>query len=373
MAYLAKKIEDARVVWFEASNQWAILDEPKWFVFQQFENGKSRKNAYKELCRHFSFSGSEAEAIEIVKNVYESVEKLKTPDFKLPDFRINTKEASHYKLNKKKTGNYRFCNKPFSIVYGSPHLERYIHLPLAHLEEDHCGDNIFTAEVFPFKNKYVLRTNKNGGDCLSADEAGQIKRLLYVELANYFYDKKEDDWMAFVHASALEKNGEVFLLTSPGGGGKSTLSGLLQLNGFGFFSDDFVPILANNTKAYPFPAALCVKNDSISMLSEKGMEIFPKGSNKIAYAKLPQQQTKSRPCEVKRIIFVKYNPDADLDFHPISTLEALALFHPEAWVGNDMKRAEQFINWFENLYFYKLEYGNNVKAIEMITNLAEQA
>ncbi len=368
MAYLAKKIGDARVVWFEASNQWAVFDKLQWFIFSLYEKKINRNEAQSELCKHFYLS--EKDSRQAVENIYDSLGKLLDPGFPLPDFKHNTGKALRHKLQKKKTREYTYRGKPFRIVYGSPFLEKYIHLPLAHLESG-CGqDDIFTAEIFPFESKYILRV-KPGYTCLSVDEPGQAKRLLYIELATFFFDKKQNDWMTFIHASAVKKNNEVILLTSAGGSGKSTMAGLLQLHGFDFFSDDFVGVEAGNKMAYPFPAAICAKNETIKLLGEKGLGMYPANAKKTAYIK-PAKPLQTNPGEVKKVVFIKYDPDMDLNIRELSILDSLKTFHPEAWIGNDMKRAEIFLNWFEKLKFYKLEYGNNEKAISSLNKLIEQ-
>jgi hypothetical protein len=71
------------------------------------------------------------------------------------------------------------------------------------------------------------------------------------------------------------------------------------------------------------------------------------------------------------VVFVKYNPNTDLIFEPLPILDALHLFLQDAWVGDDLKRAKKFIHWFSKLTFYKLEYGNNKKAIEVLTRLMD--
>lgn len=371
VAYLAKKIEQAHVVWFEASNQWVQFDEQQWLIFCFYKKGLSKKSATKKYCKKYSLP--EVDAKSIIENFYTSISKLFNSTFELPSFTLSSQQASAHVPKKTKTYNYRHLNKAFSITYGSAFLENYIHLPLAHLESIDTSENPLTMEVFPFGNSYILRVNGGDKKCLSAKEPGQIKRLLYIELANFFYNKQSSDWLSFVHASALKKNNEAILLTATGGSGKSTLAGLLQLNGFEFLSDDFVPIDSISKKVFPFPAALCVKNEAIALLTAKGMEFTANPAKYTAYAKSTQVAAQAKVCKMSKVVFVKYNPHAELLFEPLPTLYALYYFLQEAWVGDDMKRAKKFINWFSKLSFYKLEYGNNDKAIEVLTKLTDKA
>jgi hypothetical protein len=371
VTFLAKKIEQAHILWFEASNQWVQFDEQQWLIFCFYRKGLTKKSATKKYCTKYSLP--EMEAKGIIEDFYSSVSNLFNPTFELPSFLLNSQVASAHIPEKTKTHQYKHLNKVISITYGSAFLQNYIHLPLAHLETVGSGKPSLLLEVFPFEGRFVLRINGVGGQCFSAQEPGQIKRLLYIELVNFFYNKQSSNWLSFVHASALKKNDEALILAAPGGSGKSTLAGLLQLNGFEFLSDDFVPIDSRSQKAFPFPAALCEKNEAIALLVAKGMEFTANPVKNTAYAKPLHNLAQAKACKTSKVVFVKYNPHAELIFETIPTLDALHLFLQEAWVGDDMKRAKKFINWFSKLSFYKLEYGNNDKAIEVLTGLMDEA
>lgn len=369
MAYLAKKINKAHVVWFKASNQWVQFDEQQWLIFCFYNDGLSKDEAVNKLCKKYSFHAQAAHAF--VDNIYFSLENLLNPNFQLPDFSHNTPNAFAYQIPKQKTHSYLFRSKVFSITYGSPYLEQYIHLPLAHLAKD-TKESGLSIDVFTFENRYSLRVNGEHSKCLLADEPGQIKRLLYIELSNIFYGKNQNDWMAFLHGSAVIRNEKVLVLTSEGGSGKSTMAGLLQLNGFEFFSDDYIPVAAKTGKIFPFPAALCLKNSAIDILESKGLGLNKSPKGNLAYAKYSPKDLHTKSLKLSKVVFVKYNPNADIEFKQISTLDALYHFLQEAWVGDDMDRAKRFIIWFTKLQFFKLEYGNTPKAIETLTKLMDK-
>lgn len=371
VAYIAKKIEQAHIVWFEASNQWVQFDEQQWLIFCFYTKGLSLKTAAKKYSTKYLAPKDDAKSI--IENSYTSIFNLFNPPFELPSFTVNSKKVSDHIPNKTKTHYYSYCNKAFSITYGSAFLENYIHLPIAHLEATNTNNPKLLLEVFPLGKSYILRVNGQAKNCLSAEEPGQIKRLLYIELVNLFYSKQSSQWLSFAHASALKKNNKAIILTATGGSGKSTLAGLLLLNGFEFLSDDFVPIDSKNLKVFPFPAALCVKNDAIELLSAKGMEFTSNPAKSSAYAKPLHNLVQAKACKTTSLVLVKYNPHVELVFEPLPILDALYLFLQEAWVGDDTKRAKKFINWFSKLSFYKLEYGNNKKAVDAITTLMDKA
>jgi hypothetical protein len=146
VAYLVKQIENSRVVWFEKSNQWVKLDEPQWFIFLLYEKQTGRKEAAEQFAKAYEVTAEQA--AEIVSNIYDSVDKLLDPDFSLPDFTRDAEEVSRIKLKDSRTRHYQFGEKRFSITYGSPSLEAYIHLPFAHLETETAGKKAIHLDVF---------------------------------------------------------------------------------------------------------------------------------------------------------------------------------------------------------------------------------
>ena len=368
MAYLVKHIENSHVVWFEKSNQWVRMDEPQWFIFLLYEKHIGREDAAHQFAKAFEINPEQAAGI--VSNIYESIDKLLNPDFPLPDFSHDAEDVSRFLLKDTRTRHYRFGNRFFTITYGSPSLEAYIHLPFAHLETKTAGKPSIHLDVFPYCGRFALRMHTPIRRSLTADESPQIKRLLFVELASWLYDKSGNDWMSFVHASAVQKDGEVLLLSSASGSGKSTMAGLLMLNGFELFSDDFVPVDAANGLLYPFPAALCIKNDSVGLLGNMGLKSFVKSRNApLAYVKPFSRSIPQKPVAPRNLVFISYRKGAGMKLSPVSVTEALQHFHQEAWVADTMERAEKFLEWFTGLKFYSLEYDDNNLAIEALTKL----
>ena len=204
MAYISRLVDHAHVVWFKASNQWVQFDEQQWLIFCFYNEGLSSKEAVEKLCETSALTRVQAK--KIVDSLFNSIGNLFNPSFKLPNFSAINPKIREYSLPKKKTRHYLYLNKPFSITFGSPFLEQYIHLPLAHLETESVDIKALSLEVFKFDESYILRENGLGGECLSAEEPGQIKRLLYIALTNHFYEKGNDHWLTFIHGSAVIRN-----------------------------------------------------------------------------------------------------------------------------------------------------------------------
>ena len=69
-----------------------------------------------------------------------------------------------------------------------------------------------------------------------------------------------------LHASAVERDGKVLVMTGLSGSGKSTLSALLGQNGWRFMGDEFVLLDLESGQAVPFPRMISLKNEAIGAM-----------------------------------------------------------------------------------------------------------
>ena len=75
------------------------------------------------------------------------------------------------------------------------------------------------------------------------------------------------------------------------------------------------------------------------------------------------------PVPVKAMVFISFKQGSEFKLNELSVFDALGLYHQEAWVDNSYDNALLFIDWFEQLSFYKLEYSNTDKALNAIQDL----
>jgi HprK-related kinase A len=88
-----------------------------------------------------------------------------------------------------------------------------------------------------------------------------------------------------LHASAVERDGKVLVMTGLSGSGKSTLSALLGHHGWRFMGDEFVLLDPHSGDATPFPRLISLKNEAIGAMQKATpggrfgplMEATPKG------------------------------------------------------------------------------------------------
>lgn len=65
----------------------------------------------------------------------------------------------------------------------------------------------------------------------------------------------------FVHGAVLEFRGKALMLVGASGSGKSTTTWALLHHGFRYLSDELAPVDLTTLEVYPYPHALCLKNE----------------------------------------------------------------------------------------------------------------
>jgi len=105
------------------------------------------------------------------------------------------------------------------------------------------------------KSTYTITRNKN--KVIHCKDLGlfvyNLEKDITIEL------EKLCSSLFFMHGAALEKNGEVLLLTGRSGAGKSTTTWGLLNTGFNYLSDELAPINLESMYVLPYPHAVCLK------------------------------------------------------------------------------------------------------------------
>jgi hypothetical protein len=382
---VSKKTGDSHVVWFQESNRWVEFKEPAWFIYCMIEENAPMSKITEQLIVRYELP--EAEAKRFLQEVSEGIRESARPSGIVPQGEVENPEYNSYVFNPLATRHYLMNNRQLSITFGSALLEYYIHRPLAHLEVKAGKRETPLFELFEVRDdedKYILRYGKPGAPPAKVfNEPGMLKHKLYTEITSYIYELPQEEWMSYIHASAVTNGSEAILLSSSSGSGKSTMAAMMQSamaikkgHGQFFMSDDFVPVDATEKKAHVFPAALSVKQGSFSVISQyydpadDADSGFNQSSNRqIRYLRPRFQEDIYRSRPVKAIVFLKRDEDISFTLEKLQVTSALSLFHQEAWVSHNPGHAQAFIDWFVTLNCYKLEYSDNIRAIETISGL----
>ena len=366
---ISKKLPTSRIVWFGISNQWVHLEEPAWYVYTLLKKSQSHEAVARKCSSRYNLTFEES--LRFVKEMAGVFTGFEEPFQIDPEINFSPEVLNKLDFTTFSTRYYHIKDKSIAFSFGSRTAEYFIHPPFAHLETEKSTTVNVHFEIFTHEGRPILRRRDLPDFSSTADDFNRLKKKLYIDLINVIYNKTNDHWMTFLHASGISDGNNTILLSSASGSGKSTMAALLQAKGFQLVSDDFIPLAARGKHAYPFPAAISVKEDGFSVLTpfygnlqDKSYNLYPYTHSSVRYLK-PLREVKENftPLPVKSLIFIRYNPDIRCDLTPLQIPEALKLFHDQAWVSHNPDHAKAFIDWFVKLECYKLEYSDNEKGI----------
>jgi HprK-related kinase A len=92
--------------------------------------------------------------------------------------------------------------------------------------------------------------------------------LLAAEMAMNLQIALGERRYMLLHASSVEKDGKVLIMTGESGSGKSTLSALLGECGWRFMGDEFALIDPRTHLAHAFPRPVSLKNEAIAVMRD---------------------------------------------------------------------------------------------------------
>jgi hypothetical protein len=103
----------------------------------------------------------------------------------------------------------------------------------------------------------ALNLARAGRPTLHAHDDVQLMHLLDKDITIELQRARKE--LYFLHAAAISRNGNAWLLASASGGGKSTLTWALLHHGLGYLSDELAPIDLHRMRILPYPRALILK------------------------------------------------------------------------------------------------------------------
>ena len=372
--YNKYKFGSSYLVWIQNTDMYFQLEEPAWFVFDNLCNGVDAPDVVLNFSKQFNVELEDCEEFVIgIKSKIDELEKnlpaIDNIDIQYHEFeKIEFESFSEY--------SYLFKKSIVKFSYGDDWLEDYIHPLICHLEIKSESEERFLFELFCHSEKVILRVNGKVTGTWGRDESSFVKGKIFLELVNVLHEKSNDDWLMTVHASALTNCQKTILFSATPGSGKTTMAALLQAKGFDLISDDFVPLSRNTLEAYPFPIAMSVKEGSLELL----LEYYPELAKVESVYISPEKTVRYLPIEnskmdliypVKEIIFVKYDPNADLELRKIQPEDAFKRLFEQIWVPPNTENVEVLFEKLAQLSFYQLNYSDSEKAVESVKMLFE--
>jgi HprK-related kinase A len=131
-----------------------------------------------------------------------------------------------------------------------------------------------------------------------------------------------------LHAASVERDGRALVLTGHSGAGKSTLAALLGDRGWRLLGDEFALLDPEDFSLHPFPRAISLKNESISLFegteaSRLGPRLdgTPKGSIRHLRPRPEAISRMEEPAIPALILFPRFGAELEPAIRPIGTAE----------------------------------------------------
>ena len=367
MTLISKTIEDKKIIWFQNSNSYLVLEAVVANLIEKINNKVlaseieewiiNTLDIPKNIAKEFIFNVND---LYIQNNKKHSISKT-TNTFKLSTLFYSEK---YYSIN----------NFNFFIQFENDYLESQIHPTFAHLETTSTSNVDFHYQIFEEDDFIVFLKNKSIIGSWTKNEAHVFQGKLSMQILIDIYKKPETDWMGVFHASAISNGKESMLFLGDSGNGKSTSLALLNANGFNCIADDFVPIDSEkNIRTYP--AAISIKKKSVATLLpyypelKNSAEYHFKKLNKIVRFLPPNKIDYNEKLKCKALVFIKYNPNIELEINSMSQVDAFQQLVPDSWISPIKGNTTTFLDWFLDLPCYQLTYSNNQKMIDTVSKI----
>jgi hypothetical protein len=262
---------------------------------------------------------------------------------------------------------YGLCGVPIAVRFTSPELEAMVAPRFDHARTD----AVPAAELTLARHGdgYALYGPEGASHHASPEDLLGAFVRRYVELSCL-----DDGWLAVLHAAAVAgPSGRAVILPGPNGSGKSTLVAGLLAAGYGYLSDDCVPI-ARDGRAVPVPFALCLKRPSwpIARPLLPAFAAAPAHPAEGGRRYVPVRPVVRQPCPPSRIVFPRYVAAAELRLEPLDLTETLArLVAGRAWISRDPEHLPAALRLLETLPAHALTYGSMTDAIDALAALED--
>lgn len=372
---LVERYDDKYISWFEPSNQWVLFEEPAWYVVDLLFDGFDNKSIVKQFIE--KYGTEQSETIQFIDDIARLLEnKLfigSKQEICQTDDLLQIVDFPFFKYRHQ----YFADNQTFNLVFEEEWMERSIHPLFKHLLSSKSNHQQADFYLYKKGNRYVITVSTSRLRTWTFDNPQHWKGRLIVELLNLIYSKQDNDWMTLVHGSAVTDGKKTMIFTATNGGGKSTITALMQTRGFKFVSDDVVAIEGDTGLVYPFPAALSVKDGAVPVLLKHFPDLlnvqqfsFPDLNKNVRYISYPiENSVEALTKKAVAIIFVNYSTEVNFHFKKLDSIDSIQRFNQEAWISSSMGNAKRYLKWISTIPAYELTYSDTDRALETMNEI----
>jgi len=150
---------------------------------------------------------------------------------------------------------------------------------------------------------------RQGRELITAWDESELLFTLEKELTIELQKIRRE--LYFLHAAALSRGGQGFLIAAPSGTGKSTTTWALLHHGFDYLSDELAPLDLDSLRLQPYPHALCLKNEPPLPYALPARSVRTSSTLHVPVAHLPNSFV-SRPTPLSAIFFLEYCPQSNI-------------------------------------------------------------
>ncbi len=379
------KIDDQSIISNPSKNSLLLLNEPATLIWQAFRSGQNLSQISRMLKDTYKISTLCATAdVESMLNQWRQSGLMETKILKENSRRWQKHHQSiHAPLSDKKPLRqiaYQLISDVFVVDYYDDGAFNSIHAVLSHLEVNHFLDqgciNHLPRYQIDYHGKYELSESDNLTRRFNTlDELVEAIQWTLIERAYQGHN-----WLAVLHSAALgTKSGRGIVFIARRGSGKSTLSRLLQKQGFTYLADDIVPINYAG-ELQPVPMCQRFKQGSWKLLNI-GDCFFHRtlARDNGQYVKYLKPLTGSirewaMYWPVNTIIYPQYSSNLkQYQFEKLNPIHSIArLCHSGSVFGGaiDQQQLESIVSWIRSVPSYSLNYPKvNSGVAELIRTL----
>ncbi len=333
-----------------------LLNETAGFIWELAVEGRTLRHVARELAAAYGLG--EAEALQHARTAIEGFERVglltrealaaprEVPRARPPDPGCPSI-----------TRIYDLCGVPIAVTFAPPGLERLIGARFGYAE---------APDARP-EHALELRATPDGYAVLSdgapvaeaASEQTIIGELIgrYVELSH-----GRSDWLAVLHAAAVRSPGGAgIVLPGTNGRGKSTLVAGLLARGYGYCSDDCVPVDPLG-RIHPVPFAICLKRGSWHVAGAfsdavEGAQVQVNQAG-IECRYFAPVGTVRAPGPLRAFVFPAYREGGTrlTGLKPDDALKAI--MSAKTWISRDPADMTRFLALVERVPAFALDYGS---------------
>lgn len=271
---------------------------------------------------------------------------------------------------------YRLLETTALVRFAMPAQRRLVDSVIGHLGTDDPRAPDFVLDITAIQRPEQQYRSNIYRDGVWVDTAHRLSWL--GPLVKHMLWKSAiiaHDYLFYIHAGVVGRNGRCVLLPATAGSGKSSLSAALAHAGFRFFSDEVALLEPSTFLVAPMPLAICVKESGWKLMTSYYPELptLPvhrrKDGKVLRYVPPPAGATDQEPWPVGHIIFPRYDEDAETELKPLPRVEALGRLMGECLARRHRLTQEsvaELVRWIAGIDCYALRFSSLEEAAHAV-------